>query len=161
MNLSPRGRALLTQWEGASPTMYRDSAGLPTVGVGHLLTRSELRSGKTEHGQFPWKQRPLTPAEIDSLLSVDVGTAERAVNAAIQVPLNQPQFDALVSFTFNIGTGAFWASTLRRLLNERDYAAVPEQLRRWVHSAGQLDPGLVKRREREVALWLQPEWRTR
>jgi lysozyme len=74
----------------------------------------------------------------------------------VRVPLTQNQYDALVSLVFNIGAGAFRGSTLLRLLNNSNYAAVPDQMRRWIHVNGKISNGLKKRREEEVKQWLTP-----
>jgi len=148
---SGAGLEALKRREGVVPTMYRDSAGLPTIGVGHLLTKDELTSGKILLS-VDW-HLGLTDGQVDELLRRDLETAEIAVGAAVRVPLTPHQFDALVSFAFNVGVTAFRNSTLLRLLNTGDYTTVPAQLRRWIYSAGQVDPILVKRREDEVRQW--------
>src|SRR2546421_6488868 len=84
---------------------------------------------------------------------LDMSAVAAAVTAAVKVPLTQAQFDVLCDFTFNCGVDAFMHSTLLKLLNQGDYAAVPGQLRRWVYSKGQRLPVLAARREREIALW--------
>ena len=83
----------------------------------------------------------------------DIASAEKAVRSAVTVPLTQDQFDALVSFTNNVGSENLRSSTLLRLLNRGDYNSVPEQLQRWVKGGGQVLPGLVERREKEAALF--------
>lgn len=83
----------------------------------------------------------------------DVGIAEDAINAAVLVPLSQPQFDALVSFTFNVGTHAFKTSTLLKLLNARDYDGSAKEFARWTKGGGKELPVLVARRKRERALF--------
>ena len=154
MNTSIEGLEALKRREGVVYLMYRDSAGLPSIGVGHLLTKDELRSGKIEltPEAVDWHMG-LTEAQVDALLRRDLDAAEIAVGTGVHVSLSQPQFDTLVSFAFNVGRNAFRNSTLLRLLNAGDYGAVPGQLRRWVHSAGQRDPILVKRREDEILQW--------
>ena len=134
--------------------MYRDSAGLPTIGVGHLLTKDELSSGKIviEGVGVDW-HAGLTPVQVRALLEQDLAWAEEAVNRHVELGLTQAQFDALVSFTFNAGAHAFKTSTLLKKVNAGDFVAVPEQLRRWVYSANQVDPILVKRREGEISQW--------
>jgi len=153
MNLSPDGLARIQAREGTVLTMYRDSAGLPTIGVGHLLTKDENSSGKLTIGgvTIDWHQG-LSEDQATALLGQDLDTAVHAVNLLVQVPLLQCQFDALCSFVFNVGVGAFSGSTLLRRVNagEND---VPNQLRRWTYSGGQVNPGLVKRRESEVSQW--------
>jgi len=71
-----------------------------------------------------------------------------------QVPLPQNQFDALVSFTFNVGVGAFSNSTLLRRLNKRNYQGTKQEFRRWVHAGGRRLQGLVNRRNQEAGLFL-------
>src|ERR1051325_11027211 len=113
MQMSPHGLDLLEQWEGFKTTIYKDSAGLPTIGVGHLLTKSELSSGKITINGVPVEYTDgLTEQQVTDLLAQDLKPASSAVNSGVKVPLNQDQFDALVSFTFNVGVGAFNGSTL-------------------------------------------------
>jgi lysozyme len=154
MQTSSNGIKSLKQLEGVRTEMYRDSAGLPSIGVGHLLTKDELRSGTIHLFDSPvdWRDG-LQGEEVDDLLRLDLDEAELAVNNGVNVSLTQQQYDALVSFAFNVGVYAFAHSTLLRRLNAGDYASVPAQLRRWMYSAGIIDPILVKRREAEVALW--------
>jgi lysozyme len=154
MQMSQHGLDLLTQWEGCELKVYNDSAGLPTIGVGHLLTKSELMSGKISIGGVPVKYAAgITLQQAQQLLAQDLDPAEAAVNGGVKVTLNQNQFDALTSFTFNVGVGAFTASTLLRLLNQGQYAQVPEQLMRWTRAGGRVVQGLVNRRQNEIKLW--------
>ena len=154
MQMSENGLDLLKQWEGFKLQVYKDSAGLPTVGVGHLLTKSELTSGKITIGGVPVEYATgLTNQQVTDLLGQDVTPAANAVNNGVKVPLNQNQFDALVSFTFNVGVGAFTASTLLKVLNQQQYEQVPTQLLRWTRAAGQVVQGLVNRRQNEIKLW--------
>lgn len=155
MDMSSVGREMLTELEGKKNAKYLDQVGLPTIGVGHLLTKSELSSGKIQLGGIPirWTEG-LTDAEVDAILAHDVEDTVEVVEAQVAVTLSQPQFDALVSFVFNVGDGAFKHSTLLKLLNSGNYTSVPSQMRRWVHSHdGAVIPVLVKRRETEVARW--------
>ena len=154
MQMSTHGLELLEQWEGFKPNVYKDSAGLPTIGVGHLLTKSELSSGKIVINGLPVQySNGLTNQQVLDLLSQDVKPAEQAVNNGVKVLLNQNQFDALVSFTFNVGVGAFTASTLLKVLNQQQYTQVPTQLLRWTRAGGQVVQGLVNRRQNEINLW--------
>lgn len=154
--ISGNGLELLKQWEGSRSKVYRDSAGLLTIGVGHLLIRSELSSGKIVINGVPVKYADgLTDQQILELLAQDVFPAQRSADDAVKVPLNQNQFDALVSFAFNVGVRAFESSSLLRLLNQRNYAVVPEQLRRWTRAGGTVVHGLQVRRENEIKLWNQ------
>ena len=154
MQMSEQGLGLLEKWEGFELNVYKDSAGLPTIGVGHLLTKSELSSGKIMLNGVPVPYSGgLTNQQVLDLLGQDVKPAELAVNNGVKVTLNQNQFDALVSFTFNVGVGAFTASTLLKLINQQQYTAVPTQFLRWVRSGGQVVQGLVNRRQNEISLW--------
>ena len=154
MQMSQHGLDLLTQWEGCELEVYNDSAGLPTIGVGHLLTKSELMSGKITLGGVPVKYSDgLTQQQAETLLGQDLDPTEAAVNNGVKVKLSQNQFDALTSFTFNVGVAAFTSSTLLRLLNQGQYAQVPEQLMRWTRAGGRVVQGLVNRRQNEIKLW--------
>ena len=154
MQMSEKGKELLAEWEGVELKVYKDVAGLPTIGVGHLLTQDELTSGKILIRGEPIRYTDgLTKTQAMDLLAQDLERFEEAVNESGKVDLKQNQFDALVSFTFNVGSNAFRNSTLLRLLNQGNYSDVPNQLRRWVHSAGQKVQGLVNRRENEIELW--------
>lgn len=155
MRMSDNGRKLLTEWEGKKDKVYRDSAGLLTIGVGHLLTKDEITSGKILIAGVPVKyEAGLTDQQIDKLLEQDLSWAESAVNTYIDVELNQNQFDSLVSFTFNVGKQAFFSSTLRKVLNQCRYDLVPAQLMRWVRAGGNVVDGLVNRRNNEIKLFL-------
>jgi lysozyme len=154
MQMSQNGRKLLEQWEGVRLNAYKDSAGLLTIGVGHLLTKSELSSGKIDiDGESVKYGNGLTSDQADALLAQDLKPAENIVNNSVKVELNQNQFDALVSFTFNVGGGAFKGGTLLKKLNAGLYGEVPSQLMRWDKAGGKVVPGLEKRRENEVNLW--------
>ncbi|MFY9557399.1 MAG: lysozyme [Blastocatellia bacterium] len=154
MQMSEHGLELLKNWEGFELQVYKDSAGLPTIGVGHLLTKSELTSGKISINGVPVRYSAgLTEEQVLDLLIQDLTPAEKAVNAGVKVTLNPNQFAALVSFTFNVGVSAFTGSTLLKLLNQGQYPSVPAQLRRWIRSGGVIVQGLVNRRENEIKLW--------
>lgn len=154
MKMSENGLELLKQWEGFKLRMYKDSAGLPTIGVGHLITKGEQASGQiTIDGVAVSYANGLTDQQVLDLLSQDVKPAEQAVTNGVKVALNQNQFDALVSFTFNVGNGAFNGSTLLKVLNQGNYSQVPDQLRRWNKAGGQVVQGLVNRRQNEINLW--------
>jgi len=111
-----------------------------TIGYGHTHT--------TKQGQ------KITEAQADALLRKDITWAEKAVNNLVVVPLTQNQFDALVSFVFNVGEGAFGTSTLLRLLNSKDYEGAANQFLRWNKQKGKILNGLTKRREEERNLFL-------
>lgn len=127
-------------------SVYPDSAGYWTGGVGHKLTAAE-------QSQYTLGQT-IPQGIIETWLHRDVATAEQAVNDLVTAPLTQSQFDALVVFVFNIGRPRFSTSTLLQRLNSGDYGAVPNQLRRWVYVNGERNHGLARRRELEVERWL-------
>lgn len=154
MKVGQAGKQLFKEWEGLRTHVYLDSGGEPTIGIGHLLTRDERASGKIWiNGQPVRYANGLTEQQCWDLLDQDLDIAEAAVNDRVIVPLTQNQFDALVSFVFNVGTGAFKNSTLLRMLNEGQYDQVPNQMRRWNRSGNRVVNGLVNRREKEIKLW--------
>ena len=121
--------------------IYKDSAGYPTIGVGHLIRKGEDFSAG------------LTTEQAQDLLQKDLVRFEAVVNEKVTVPLTQNQYDALVSFAFNVGDGAFRQSTLLKRLNAGDYTAVPDQLMRWTKAGGKTSDGLIVHRRNEVKLW--------
>lgn len=154
MRMSERGKKLLAEWEDSVPTVYRDAAGLQTIGVGHLMTREELTSGQIVIAGAPVKfSQGLTHPQMMALMGQDMERFERAVDEMVTVDLDQHQFDALVCFAFNVGVWSFRNSSLLRLLNQGRYDAVPEQLARWVKADWKTVPGLVNRRKNEIKLW--------
>jgi GH24 family phage-related lysozyme (muramidase) len=144
--MSKTGLDVIKRFEGFSPTVYICPAGYPTIGYGHLVKpheRERFASG-------------ITSEQAESLLRQDVQIAERAVLRLITVPLTDGQFDALVSFTFNLGAGALQRSTLRRKVNRWDHAAVPAEFMKWVWAGGRKLEGLVGRREAERIIYNIP-----
>lgn len=140
MEISLAGLSHLKRVEGYSATPYRDIAGFWTGGYGHKL-------GAMEH------RNPRTEAEWSAILAKDVSTAEAAVNRLVKVPLTQGQFDALVSFVYNVGAGAFGRSTMLANLNAGNYAGAAQQFTRWVYAGGKTSSGLLNRRYSEIALF--------
>ena len=154
MKMSREGIKFLKIAEGFRNKPYKDSAGLLTIGVGHLLTNSELKSGVINIAgtNVSWKNG-ITDAQIEDLLAQDVVRFEDAVNDLVTVYLTQYQFDALVSFSFNVGVGAFEKSTLLKVLNQKLYENIPAQLARWNKAGGRPVAGLTNRRRAEALLW--------
>lgn len=136
MKVSEHGLHLIKHFEGLRLQAYQCSAGVWTVGYGH-------RSGDV-----------IDEAQAASFLREDIAESESAVNSLVKAPLKQNQFDALVSFVFNLGSGNFHSSTLLKKLNAGDYAGTADELLRWVHAGGQRLPGLVRRREAERNLFI-------
>lgn len=145
MRMSAAGLRLLKQCEGFRATVYRDSAGLPTIGYGHRVVPGE---------KFP---QAITEAEAESLLAVDIARAENAVTRLVTAPLTQHQFDALADFTFNLGAGRLAASTLLKHLNAGRVSDAAEQILRWDHCGAAENAGLKARREAEFRLFTGAE----
>jgi lysozyme len=140
LRTSGAGRALIRTAEGCSLTAYLCPAGVWTIGVGH--TRGVKKGDR------------CTVQQADVWLTEDLADAEAAVAMLAKVPLTQGQFDALVSFVFNLGIKRLAESTLLILLSKGDYAGAAAQLSRWVYSGGKPLPGLIKRRAAEAELFL-------
>jgi lysozyme len=147
MQLSLAGLYALKRDEGFRDRAYNDIAGHPTIGYGHKILA----------GERELLTRQISEAEAERLLAQDVGSAERAVNAAVRVPITQAMFDALVGWAYNVGNGAMRSSTLVRLLNAGDYAGAQAQFARWnkITQGGRLvaSEGLSARRAREAELF--------
>jgi lysozyme len=154
MEFSPKGLMLLSLWEGEIDHVYKDSAGYKTIGVGHLLTKTELSTGTITIKGVPVDySNGITHSQTLDLLDQDVSPAETCVNGHVNISLNQDQFDTLVSFTFNCGTGAFQSSTLLKKVNAGLLEDVPAQLMLWTKAGGKPCDGLVTRRTNECKLW--------
>lgn len=151
--MSPEGRRLLIELESSRADVYADVAGFLTTGVGHMLTKDELSSGKILIDGESIRYGNLADDQIDALLQQDLRVFESAVNATVIPEIRQSRFDALVSLAFNIGSGAFARSTLLKRINARRFDEVPRQFRRWVFAGGRTQDGLVTRREKEIAAW--------
>jgi lysozyme len=155
LTTSPNGIKQLMALEGLRTHLYTCAAGVLTIGVGHAITKDERKQGYIMLGGTPvYYDNGLSVKQVEQLLAQDLKHFERTVNRTVMVTLNQNQFDALVSLCYNIGAGAFLGSTLLRVLNHGDYAGVPDQMRRWNRAAGVTLDGLVKRREKEIKLYL-------
>lgn len=146
--ISQEGIELLTRFEGFRSLPYNDTANNATIGYGHLLHMGPVNDAdKARYG------KGLSEAEATELLRVDLAEAESAVKRLVTVPLTQNQFNALVSFTYNVGGGALEKSTLLRELNKGNYDAVPGEMSKWVNSSGKETSGLVNRRKEEGELF--------
>ena len=118
---------------------YICPAGYPTIGYGHLCDP---------------KHPPITEGEAEAYLAQDLKVALAATLRYCPVLATEPEnrLAAIVDFTFNLGAGRLQTSTLRRRVNQRDWAAVARELQRWVYGGGKVLPGLVVRRQAEAAL---------
>jgi lysozyme len=170
MQVGKTGLAFLKEREGLRLQAYDDATGKPlargdkvigTVTIGYGHTAPDLYAGMK-----------ISQAEAERLLLADVEKAAAAVRRHVYVGLSQSQFDALVSFVYNVGVSAFAKSTLVELLNQGQFEAVPRQLSRWdketvlttdpatgkAKRVKRQNPGLVKRRALEIALWAADEY---
>lgn len=146
LSLSQRGASLIQQFE--------DSAG-PAL-VSFLPTPNDTWTIGWGHTQGVYEGMTCTVEQAQAWFVQDMAWAQSAVLGAVAVPLNQNQFDALVSFTENEGATSLEESTLLRLLNAGNYSAAAAQFSRWVYQRGQILPGLVTRRQQEAALFNTP-----
>ena len=148
MNISQEGLSLIKKFEGCKLESYKCAAGVWTIGFGST-------SGVEEGME-------ISQERADMLLLEDVEVFEEAVNNLVEVDLEQNQFDALVAWTFNLGSTNLKNSTLLKVLNDKNYEGVPEQIKRWnkatVDGERQVLEGLVRRREAESLLFTGEDW---
>lgn len=144
MRTSADGLRLIKDFEGERLQAYLCPAGVWTIGYGHT---DAAGPPKVVPGMV------ITKREAEDILRKDLIKYEAAVERAVTVPLKPNQFDALVSFCYNIGPGAFSKSTLVKKLNRGEYDAVPAELMKWNKANGKELPGLTRRRRAEAALW--------
>ena len=141
-DIDQAGYEFLYRVEGSSPVVYYDVAGHASIGVGHMLVAGESFT------------RPLTPDEIEALLRQDAKRFAKAVDRQVNVPIMQNQFDALTSFTFNLGEHALANSTLLRFVNGGEEGLVPGEFPRWCHAGGKVNTGLLRRRQQEAEMYV-------
>ncbi len=167
MKLSKAGEDLMHKYEGFRSRPYLCPAHIWTIGYGHVLYQEQIRLPvvRVEGKEMPMirKEYPLKPednrvwtkTEIDELFRTDVGTFERGVLRLVPgVVGRQGSFDALVSISYNFGLGNLQRSTIRMRANRGDWDSAAEAFRVWNKGGGKILPGLVKRREAEIALFL-------
>lgn len=142
MKTSPKGISLIKEFEGLSLDAYLCSAGVMTIGYGH--------TGGVQKGDR------ITEKKAEELLQDDLKKFENGVLRLVRVPLNQNQFDALVSFAFNLGVGNLGKSTLLRKLNGGDFAGAATEFVRWNKAGGRELAGLTRRRNAEAELFSTP-----
>ena len=140
MAYSRTGEALTTSFEGCALSAYQDQKGIWTIGYGHT---KNVAPGDT-----------CTSDQALLWLEEDMSWAVNVVNREVSVNLSQNEFDALVDFVFNVGSGAFQGSTLLRLLNSGDYAGASREFDKWDHVSGAVVAGLLRRREAETSEFL-------
>ena len=141
MKTSENGRKFIANFEGLRLTAYKCPSGIWTIGYGHT---GNVKEGMT-----------ITKEQADQFFANDLKRFEDFVNVNVKVGLNQNQFDALVSFAYNCGTGALQKSTLLRKLNVGDYKGASDEFLKWTKGANGVPlQGLVKRRQQEREMFL-------
>jgi lysozyme len=140
---------LIKQFEGWVPRPYNDPANYCTIGYGRLIALRPCSAD--DFSRYP---RELTLADGEKILEEDTRGARLAVQQLVTVDLSDNQFGALASFVFNVGRANFETSTLRRLLNGREYALAAQEFPRWVRAKNVVHRGLVNRRACEASLFL-------
>lgn len=139
LSISAAGLGLIVNFEGTRDTAYLDSVGVPTICTGS--TRA-VRIGQE-----------ALPGECDARLREDTSVAGKALERLVRVPVTQGQYDALLSFTFNLGEGNLSRSTLLRKLNAGDCHGAAREFLRWDRAGGQVLRGLTLRRQAEARLF--------
>ncbi|NGP43187.1 lysozyme [Acinetobacter sp. GC2] len=146
MHVSPSGVDLICNFEGLRLKAYDDGVGVWTIGYGTTKYPNGIRVKKGD---------TCTLDQAKAYMQNDLKSFEQTVNNTVKVPLNQNQFDALVSLAYNIGSTAFKNSTLVKRLNEGNYKAAANQFNVWVNAGGKRMQGLVNRRAAESTLFLK------
>jgi len=152
--LDEEGLAFIANFEEFRARAYHDVGGLLTIGHRHLLTKSELASGKIKIGEdeVEWK-KDLAPIQALKLLLQDAADSERRVKQLVKPEITQSQYNALTSWVYNVGGAAANGSTLLAELNKNNFNAVPTELQRWVKIGGKPIEGLSSRRKAEAQLF--------
>ena len=149
---------LIKAFEGCHNTPYLCPAKLWTIGYGHVLYPEQARLKADQRPSYPLKpehNRVWDADEIDALLAADLQRFQDGVSRLCPASDDsQPQFDALVSFAFNVGLGNLQSSTLRMKYNRGEYTGAADEFLKWNKSNGKVLQGLVRRREAERALFL-------
>lgn len=141
MTYSKSGIALTERFEGCRLEPYEDQGGVWTIGYGHTAG-------------VAYNTAPITQARAEELLAADVQSAVNAVNRLVGIEVDQDEFDALVDFVFNLGSGDLAGSTLLKKLNAGDIPGAAAEFDRWDHCGGQVVAGLLRRRQAETDLFL-------
>lgn len=143
--MTKRGIELVKRFEGFSPTLYYCPAGIPTIGYGVVV-----------HDVEKWKNVRLTREEAEKMLIEILAKYEALVRRALNYKkLHDYCYDALVSFTYNVGIGAFRASTLRRKILRGELLDASNEFERWIYAGGRPLEGLRRRRRAEKELYLE------
>jgi len=157
MNISGKALKMIQHHEGVRQKPYRCPAKLWTVGVGHVLYPEQGKMKIEERDRFALKDadnRTFSMEEVNAILKSDLARFERGVVLFCPVPLTGGQFDALVSFSFNVGLGTLQRSTLRQKVLRGDMEGAAEELLKYCKAGGKILKGLETRRKDERALFL-------
>ena len=157
MNVSPKAIKMISHHEGVRQTPYKCPAKLWTVGVGHVMfpEQGKLKIDQRDAFVPPIEaMRKYSMEEVDAILRADLARFEKGVATYCPVPLTRGQFDALVSFSFNVGLGTLQRSTLRQKVLRGDMEGAAEELLKYCMAGGKILKGLQKRRIDERALFL-------
>ena len=141
MNIGQKGIDLIKHFEGCELNAYKCPAGVWTIGYGHIKGVSEGMS--------------ITQEQAEQMLLDELKEYENYINELVVVDLSQNQFDALVSWVYNLGPANLKSSTLLKVLNSGDYAGVPDQIERWNKAGGKVLEGLIRRRLAESSLFCE------
>ena len=139
------GINLIKKWEGLYLKAYQDSVGVWTIGWGSIKN--------TNLGIDVYPGLVITREKAEEWLHVELDEKAVALNRLLNVPVSQGEFNVLMSFEYNLGIGALQHSTLLKLLNQRNYDAVPAQILRYDHGDGRVIRGLTERRRDEARIW--------
>ena len=157
MNVSPKTIEMIKHHEGVRFKPYQCPAKLWTIGVGHVLYPNQGKMPIDQRGGFQLAQednRAFSKDEVNAILRADLARFEKGVATYCPVPLTQGQFDALVSFSFNVGLGTLQRSTMRQKILRGDMAGAAEELLKYCMASGKVLRGLQNRRIDERALFL-------
>lgn len=146
MKTSKAGLDLIKQFESFRAAPYLCSAGVPTIGYGTTVYPNGIKVKLSD--------QKITQQLAETFLQHHVNAIEKDVSRLVKVTLSQNQFDALMSFVYNVGLGAFRDSTLLKLLNAGDIDGASKQFERWNKANGKIVDGLTNRRNAEKALFL-------
>lgn len=149
LTISKAGLDLIAEFEGWRADLYEDVAGNATIGYGHLVHAGGITAADRS-GPFG---KGITTDQGLALLKTDTDSKAAAVKKCVTVPLNQGQFDALVSFAYNVGAGNLQSSTLLKKLNAGDYAGAAKEFANWNKAGGKVLSGLQRRRAAEAAMF--------
>ena len=139
MKISNTGIDLIKHFEGCELEAYKCAAGVWTIGYGHI--------------KDVYPRMKITQEQAEEMLVHELTEYENYINDCVTVPMSENQFDAMVSWVFNLGVGNLKASTLLKVLNAGDYKGVPEQIMRWNKAGGKVLEGLTRRRQAEADLF--------